>query len=129
MRAVSKQKQQRIEEKGREVDFLFSVYESSDKICQMCGEKLHSFNPSMCAHVLPKGRYEKYRYDANNIIVVCPRYKPLKDCHSDVDTLAAWWSHVIDLLLQKWVQITPKVLQNVNELSIEELEVLYDVVI
>jgi 5-methylcytosine-specific restriction endonuclease McrA len=48
-------------------DLAREVVKARDKVCVRCGKKeaLH------CAHILPKGKYTRLRWDTDNLLLLC----------------------------------------------------------
>ncbi len=73
------------------------VWNKRNHICEICNRNISSPNPYVFAHILSKKMYPKYRYDYNNIMLVCSI-----DCHSIVDKLSSWIKYLIEDHIKKW---------------------------
>ena len=60
-----------------QVELFRYVWDNSDKKSAICGEDLNKYNGTSwfmnCfMHVLPKGRYTRYKYNPDNIMLATP---------------------------------------------------------
>lgn len=80
-----------------EVDVYEKVLENLpdyETRCFVCGIRVSVVTHNNMAHVLPKGKYEKFRLNPDNIVILChspiSRLRedgsPTNGCHSDWDT-------------------------------------------
>ena len=80
-----------------EVDIYEKVLENMpdhETRCFVCGIRVPLVTHNNMAHVLPKGKYEKFRLNPDNIVILChsfiarnrPDGTPTNGCHSDWDT-------------------------------------------
>ena len=64
--------------KQSQISLFKTIWEESNKKCQLTGEDLSWIIPmskywfSCFAHILAKGKYPKYKYNINNILLVHP---------------------------------------------------------
>lgn len=60
------------------ISLFKTIWDKSNKKCQLTGEDLSWITPmsnywfSCFAHILPKGKYPKYKYNIKNILLVHP---------------------------------------------------------
>lgn len=99
----------RLKEKGSETRVHIEVWRTRPHYCQNCWQPVNFFDPSCFAHILPKSRYEKWRYDPNNIALV-HSVRDVKDettgetydCHGELDTKMAGKKLEFEKLLEEW---------------------------
>ena len=73
------------------------VWNNRNHVCEVCNKKIHTPNPYVFAHILSKKMYPKYRYDYNNIMLVCSI-----NCHGMVDKLSSWIKYLIEDHIKRW---------------------------
>jgi len=90
-------------------ELFWKVWTSRYHQCEVCGTFIYESKTFCFAHVLGHGMHKKYKYDPNNIIMVCSI-----ECHREVDRLTSGNKHVIESMLAEGNQITFDYLLNLN---------------
>lgn len=87
------------------------ILNERDPVCFVCGEPITLVMPHNFMHILPKGKYEKFRLYKPNIQLACFKIiatndgngKPTNGCHADFDFKPRSeldpikWNHVFEL--------------------------------
>lgn len=73
------------------------IREEREHICVICWCHIHTPTPTTFAHILNKWMYSTYKFDKNNIALVCG-----VEHHHEVDRRRAWNDSAIKLLLDMW---------------------------
>lgn len=76
---------------------FMEIRNEREHICDICWSYIYEPKTYTFAHILNKGMYSTYKFDKNNISIVCSI-----DCHEEVDRRRVWLDSEIRLLLSLW---------------------------
>jgi hypothetical protein len=65
--------------------------------CYLCSEYIPEMKSFCFAHILSKWRYPEYKFEENNIALVCSQ-----DCHKKLDSINAHRDH--EIIQELWLK-------------------------
>ncbi len=78
-------------------EMFLEIREEREHICNICWKEIFQPTSFVFAHILNKWMYSTYKFNKNNIALVCSM-----DCHEEVDKRRVWKDVEIKLLLDIW---------------------------